>query len=265
MIKGLYFGSNYSVTLAESEISWLNIAPPPQNSDEYYHEFVARHCKNDVLIGFVIEFSGAEKSKSALQLATHLRFSSLAQGITIVGRGISKEDFYSENPNSLLTTNLANFENLDDFETNEIPEIGSSINFQDVKDNIKNGSLIIPKPDNSSNHRIANEWGAFKLAHATNTLHIIKENTSVQEKEKTLYFKYLCLKENIDIIENSLPKTIDCQNKKVLLIDDQAEKGWEDILRLFYKLLILKFLQSLINLIVNSKTKKKYILMLKIR
>lgn len=99
---------------------------------------------------------------------------------------------------------------------------------------------IIPNAT-EGRHSIANQWGAdvlYRIVVGNDT-----NNELIKKARRSLYFRYvraLSLKTND--IENiiqadespSAPtsfKKIDSTGKKILLIDDEADKGWDDVLR----------------------------------
>lgn len=78
-----------------------------------------------------------------------------------------------------------------------------------------------------NNHQVANEWGAYKLAHIAGLSHLLSIIEQQQPASKTLYFKYLKRKENITInTEGGIINTNTAINK-YLYIDDNYNKGWE--------------------------------------
>lgn len=90
-------------------------------------------------------------------------------------------------------------------------------------------------------HSIANIWGAYVLDKAANTI-VLNEN----EEFKKLYFKYISALSHIDNLKPTTIKTngfikvgeskcIYAKGKKILLIDDEANKGWETVLRKVFK------------------------------
>ncbi len=101
--------------------------------------------------------------------------------------------------------------------------------------------LIKVKPNSTEGiHSIANQWGAdilnrMALGGETN-------NSLILNARKSLYFKYvhsLTLDEKMiddickDVVQSSESTTmipIDGHGKRILLIDDEAEKGWSDVL-----------------------------------
>ena len=101
--------------------------------------------------------------------------------------------------------------------------------------------LIKVKPNSTEGrHSIANQWGADVLNRIA--LGGETDNSLILNARKSLYFKYvnsLTLNEKIidDICKNVVIETetstmtsIDGSGKRILLIDDEAEKGWSDVL-----------------------------------
>jgi CheY-like chemotaxis protein len=90
---------------------------------------------------------------------------------------------------------------------------------------------IAPPKDYLSHHSIANEWAIFKWADFTKA----KSEAITINKNKIssmLYFKYLIAKNDIKEKNTTFqikPKQLK-QNGKILLIDDEWDKGWGDIL-----------------------------------
>lgn len=90
-------------------------------------------------------------------------------------------------------------------------------------------------------HSIANQWGADVLSRMT--IGNETNNELIKKTRLSLYFKYIrVLSLNLSDINNlingfettcapSSNRTINATNKKILLIDDEAEKGWEDVLK----------------------------------
>lgn len=102
--------------------------------------------------------------------------------------------------------------------------------------------LIKVNPNSTEGrHSIANQWGADVLSRIV--LGTETDNALIKRARQSLYFKYvmaLTYKEN-DIITMSDNKItfdntsnlppIDASGKKILLIDDEADKGWSDVLK----------------------------------
>ncbi len=93
-------------------------------------------------------------------------------------------------------------------------------------------------------HSLANQWGADVLYRMVTGCSI--DNALFNNAKHSLYFKYTyALTLGVKDIENLLndkndigdvikPKTINANGKKILLIDDEADKGWGDVLDLLF-------------------------------
>lgn len=105
--------------------------------------------------------------------------------------------------------------------------------------------LIKVKPNSTEGrHSIANQWGADVLSNVV--LGHETENPLLKKARQSLYFKYVLAltfsNETIQefINEETYTETervgvIDASGKKILLIDDEAEKGWSDVLKQMLK------------------------------
>ena len=102
--------------------------------------------------------------------------------------------------------------------------------------------LIKVKPNSTEGrHSIANQWGADVLSRIV--LGADTENPLIKQARQSLYFKYvLALTLSEDAIlslstgestpeETGRLTTINAAGKKILLIDDEADKGWSDVLK----------------------------------
>lgn len=98
--------------------------------------------------------------------------------------------------------------------------------------------INVPAPK-GSNHSLANQWGASRLY-----MIISGENANkdvfkdFQDIHKRLYFKYICHKIPSDRPDQETEKRIyqvkGAAGKRILLIDDEAEKGWTKALSLIF-------------------------------
>ena len=102
--------------------------------------------------------------------------------------------------------------------------------------------LIKVKPNSTEGlHSIANQWGADVLSRIV--LGTETDNALIKQARQSLYFKYvLALTLSEDAIlylstgertseETGRLTTINAAGKKILLIDDEADKGWSDVLK----------------------------------
>ncbi|MDN3607262.1 hypothetical protein [Kaistella yonginensis] len=104
--------------------------------------------------------------------------------------------------------------------------------------------IIHIQPDETvGRHSLANIWGAYAMDKASNTNALSEDS----EFTKKLYFKYVAAFNNIDKLKPSSPSVIEDNKRlltptlkilgninkprRILLIDDEASKGWETVLR----------------------------------
>jgi hypothetical protein len=96
---------------------------------------------------------------------------------------------------------------------------------------------LLPLEEDGGKHSFANIWGALRLNEVLNLNAINDKNLTNRTKE--LYFKYLLAfhtnEENPADLENEEIKLVNCKNRRILLIDDEADKGWNDILKAIFK------------------------------
>jgi CheY-like chemotaxis protein len=103
----------------------------------------------------------------------------------------------------------------------------------DFYDHIK-----ILQNENIGKHSIANNWGAFKLAEVTGNLNLFDNNLEYKKFIGELYFKYINAISNTQIKVDNIdlcPVELINARKKILLIDDQAKKGWDVVLNAIFK------------------------------
>ncbi len=84
----------------------------------------------------------------------------------------------------------------------------------------------------SDKHSLANQWGAFRLDEVAGTQAL--KGKALLNKQKNLYFKYIRSQhfnyDNIDLAISQAQNTINCAAKNILLIDDEANEGWDLVL-----------------------------------
>lgn len=93
--------------------------------------------------------------------------------------------------------------------------------------------IFLQEPPTTTRHSIANEWGAWSLARTAGM-------PDLPTLSNDLYFKYLVEKYQPQRTQSN--ETLNNVEKKlnILLIDDQANKGWEKVLHWIFKHKILK-------------------------
>lgn len=96
--------------------------------------------------------------------------------------------------------------------------------------------------EKTGRHSLANIWGAYSMDKAANT-NVLDNNPNFQRNKAKLYFKYVSAFNKLNLFSVKIvgrmnlekPQTINAANKKILLIDDEADKGWEAVLRKVFK------------------------------
>jgi CheY-like chemotaxis protein len=178
---------------------------------------------------------GSEDMDTGLRIGMHIRLSEELGSkrylpLIFIDTASKKDLLFEQIDNKsdktaiLLTTPNST---LVDFDLDKIEE--AITNFSQPLDNeiFKSdvlSKLIIGNPDIGGNHQLANEWGCFRLAKFAGY-------TLSQKLPASLFFKYHFHKTRTSLTAipvvptNKLGK--DC---KVLLIDDNAKMGWQEII-----------------------------------
>lgn len=96
-----------------------------------------------------------------------------------------------------------------------------------------NNTHILPLEEEGGKHSLANIWGVLRLNEVL-SLNAITDISQIN-RTKELYFKYLRAfhSENKQIYIDLKP--LNCLGKRILLIDDEAEKGWASVLKVIFK------------------------------
>ena len=101
-------------------------------------------------------------------------------------------------------------------------------------------SITINHQESTGKHSLANVWGVSRLAEATGQQAILTGKPDLENRFKDLYFKYLQATAESQAIqegEEKLPELVEINSadKKILLIDDEADNGWGDVLNPLFK------------------------------
>jgi CheY-like chemotaxis protein len=101
-------------------------------------------------------------------------------------------------------------------------------------------AIMINRPTTTGKHSLANVWGVSRLAKVTGLEKYLLDNKYIADRYKELYFKYLqAINDSLVSQEGAaeIPELapINAENKKILLIDDEADKGWIDVLKPLFK------------------------------
>lgn len=92
-------------------------------------------------------------------------------------------------------------------------------------------------PSNIGSHSLANQWGASVLGRAANVEYDIP--AEVQEAMKSLYFKnalfQTSLTEGDEVTLSKKAESIESKGRRILLIDDEADRGWAQIIHSLFE------------------------------
>ena len=138
----------------------------------------------------------------------------------------------------ILSTKGVYFSSISDFEKIKLElSVVEEITSEEYKSEFWDIIKVLPG-EVMGRHSLANVWGAYSMDKAANT-NILRFNSDFQSRSGELYFKYVSAINNlktlniktVGYINLSSSCPIDAKNRKILLIDDEADKGWESVLR----------------------------------
>lgn len=244
MERTYILGNNNS--LLELGGTFIEIPSLNTNEDQKIHNWLIQIFKNNeiekvvieignnpilsLVIGYHIRLSIEElqgKSLLPILFVSNLSLYSVILQTEIYGQIIAtKGVFFSEFD---LRLNKRDIEHLVGLKENEYMD--------------KFLKIIHIRPDETvGRHSLANIWGAFAMDKAANSNAL----SSTEEFRHKLYFKYLSAFNNIYKLKASPLKVmgnikigniniINAEGKRILLIDDEADNGWEIVLRKVFK------------------------------
>ena len=172
-------------------------------------------------------FGGILSDFMGLRLAMHIRLTaSLNQETPIYIYGVATfEELKANDCFDILKTLTVRLINCDNASF-----ISSASSVMPICDLQKEMKLIhVDLPSNVGRHSLANQWGADVLAKVSGIEYSPKEQ--IVAARKSLYFKYVRFVSGGDYYINNQIEKIDAHSKRVLLIDDEADKGWADVFR----------------------------------
>lgn len=100
--------------------------------------------------------------------------------------------------------------------------------------------IQVAAPDELGGHDLANQWGASVMYRLACGGEIERgEYPELEVIKKDLYMKYVTVSTQDlqtllfrgKVADNMTERSIDAEGKRILLIDDRAQKGWEDTLK----------------------------------
>ena len=92
---------------------------------------------------------------------------------------------------------------------------------------------LLPLEEDGGKHSLANIWGALRLNEVLNLNAI--EDKNLTNRTRELYFKYLRAFHEESKCSFKDLQPLQCNGKRILLIDDEANKGWKEVLGSIFK------------------------------
>ncbi len=237
----LFIGNNNDTPIANQLGYKLCVWNEEENADYQIYDFIKNIINNET-DGIIINAGNPTNNYLGVRIALYIYITQIEdKNIPIVLiANKTKEDLQKtvseQNPNENIvgffdSIYLVKQKYDKDNKPSYLVEITRIINNQShtaTKRDSLNNITIRSLEKGESHHSFTNQWGMWKLAQATGHIEKLLEDESFSMIYKTLYFQYLIAKDTEG--ENSTKQTIDGKSAKILLIDDDAEKGWSCVM-----------------------------------
>ena len=230
------------------ELGGSFISIPALNTNEEYkvHDWLIPALDKNEIERVVIEIG--KNPLLSLQIGYHIRLSiddlkkkSLVPILFVSALSLNSIMLQTEMYSQILATKGVFFS---EFELQSIQqEVEQITGLTESEYLTKFLKTIHVQPDETvGRHSLANIWGAYAMDKAANTNAL----PSDAKFKKTLYFKYISVFNNLDKLKPSPLKilgrisigdmnNIEARDTRILLLDDEADKGWETVLRKVFK------------------------------
>ncbi len=241
MDKIIIFGNSNSSELAkQTNANLIEVPDIYVNNYGVVNDFVISKLSQDFDV-LIIDADNIQRQDVALALGMFMRLSIIELGskalapIIIISDKRIKSFMHFKNYSQLLLTSNVYFQP----RTNINIEAVTPLDAKEYKNDFLDFINILSGPY-AGRHSIANQWGASVLDRLINN-GIQSDNETLRSAAKSLYFKYvyaqsidvsdfLIGKQGIKYLTNNRPP-INAKGKRILLIDDEADKGWEYVLK----------------------------------
>lgn len=216
-----------------------------EEGERQLSEFIANNVSSDIT-ALVIDFDSTDRSELCLAIAMCLRLSiielkalSLMPILFVSKRNI--DNFRNCQYSSLLLTDSISLETPE--RSADAIEVMTPLSISQYRQNFLNRIKINPN-STEGRHSLANQWGADVLNRIVTRG--VTQNISILKARTSLYFKYimvqaLSLQELTDLVEGKniqllieKQPPINAAGKRILLIDDNADKGWYDAIKCMF-------------------------------
>jgi len=177
-------------------------------------------------------------------------------------RQMQRDSFDKDHLDYLIGTNGTDFLAPNIAEIKAVLENIKPLTKENYAESFYSNTHILPLEEEGGKHSLANIWGVLRLNEVLN-LNAITD-TSLMNRTKELYFKYLRafhneeskgdsdntknnIEESKEVSDDAKNNLIECgeikdengvitsNQKRILLIDDEAEKGWASVLKAIFK------------------------------
>lgn len=242
-MEGTYIlGTNSSLNwISESGLQFIQL--PESDNEQRVHDFIVDSFKDKTVDKLIVSLD--DQPNIGLAAALHFRLmpdqigkKCLAHIIFVFSDDLSSYLKYGDS-SQLFLTNGVSYCSGD--ELKYVINAANSINPSDYINQFVKHIHITPAA-NIGRHSLANQWGASVLGEMI-TNGVIPENAEIQNASKTLYFKYTAIKERrkeeLFGDENTAGTKNIClrsSGKKILLIDDEADRGWSYVLKSYFSI-----------------------------
>lgn len=255
MMEGIYFISDYTenskelikrIELPESQVIQYKTCETESEWHDWTTQLIQEYQMKKLIIPLSIS-SDKSINNNGLKVALHIR---LNYELTVTQRLLPiillsdfnvdvllrRNNFDDEsNSQNLLFTKGMYLSSFDESEIKEITESAEPCDKEKYKTEVLNKLHILRKAS-TGKHDIANAWGCYKLASVTGLREKIFRIEAVSNMLKTLYAKYLICQNDAYIIENEEHfEQVNCENKRILFIDDKADEGWSTLMKNIFK------------------------------
>lgn len=233
----------WSESINNSQFIQMPVFSLGENGERKLCEFVLNNIGGTNIKAFIIDVDEISNPEQCLAFAMTIRLSILdlksAALAPILFVSMTTQDIFKGYKYSpIILTGSVAFERPDN--TNDAIEAMESLTPTEYRTAFLDIIKILPSAT-EGRHSLANQWGADVLSRIV--VGNETNNELIKKARLSLYFRYvrvlsLSTKDIENIIRgveaSTIPtelKEIDADGKKILLIDDEADKGWDDVLR----------------------------------
>lgn len=212
----------------------INIKFNCDDIDKYISNYISKELQNSEIDKIFIKdnLSSNYLELYGLRVAYHIRLSSELENKRFVPIVIISDfdeatlNRFTKDANILFTEGIYLCKNTkEDIKKYQSLELKGVTNYNKFIDYIE----VFPQKDISGSHDIANRWAIYRWAKFLDAKSEAIEKNKC-EIENELYFKYIKAK-NLKNTNNSLKIIKPNKKGNILLIDDEWNKGWSDVLQ----------------------------------